>query len=114
MNISLIEQGFKQRSQLTTTQKFPLEDNSSTVARKFSLSDIVANTNKMVGRTVRKCFQPQPRKFSPDDKLYSVLIAAGLIPSLTQSTNTANDKKSSNDKKSNGNSSAGNKSSKQG
>merc|ERR1712241_1095950 len=64
--------GFKQLSQLTSTQRFD-------ATRQFTLTDIVANSNENIGRTVRKKFPPKAKKVDRNDPLYSMLEASGKL-----------------------------------
>merc|ERR1712203_257323 len=68
--------------QLSSTQKFDTDCS-------FSLSDILANSNDLIGRTVQKKFPPKPRKANENDPLYIMLKEAGLL-ATTQTSKAAN------------------------
>mmetsp|Transcript_18484 Transcript_18484/g.48777 ORF Transcript_18484/g.48777 Transcript_18484/m.48777 type:complete len:172 (-) Transcript_18484:55-570(-) len=54
LNHTIARRGFRQRAQLTSSQQFSFD-------RPFLLDDIAPNSNRTLGRTVRRKFPPRPR-----------------------------------------------------
>eukprot|EP00929_Paragymnodinium_shiwhaense_P044696 TRINITY_DN22919_c0_g1_i2.p1 TRINITY_DN22919_c0_g1~~TRINITY_DN22919_c0_g1_i2.p1 ORF type:complete len:455 (-),score=45.68 TRINITY_DN22919_c0_g1_i2:217-1581(-) len=67
---NLRSRGMKQRPLLTTTQRFDIN-------RSFDLHTILPNSNPKIGRTVRRKFEPKPRKM--EGPLAELLAGAGFL-----------------------------------
>jgi hypothetical protein len=75
LNHTIARRGFRQRAQLTSSQQFGFD-------RPFLLDDIVPNSNRTLGRIVRRKFPPRPRamKGPLSDMLgVGVAVAGGMM-----------------------------------
>merc|ERR1712210_196297 len=68
LNRLLRNRGLRQCAQLTSSQRFDLD-------RRFSLTDIVPNTNPTLGRTFRRKFPPRRREMLG----LGMAVGAGMI-----------------------------------
>ena len=75
LNRIMRERGFKQRPQLTSTQRFDCD-------RPFLLEDVVPNSNERLGRVVRRRFASSPRQSSDPDLQQIIASIAMLAASL--------------------------------